>query len=59
MRDFKTIDEQIKILKDRKLIFINEETAKLNLMRYGYYEIINGYKDFMLKSKNPDTYKKG
>ena len=59
MRDFKTIDEQIKILKDRKLIFINEETAKLNLMRYGYYEIINGYKDFMLESRDPDVYKKG
>lgn len=59
MRDFKTIDEQIKILKDRKLIFINEETAKLNLMRYGYYEIINGYKDFMLESGDPDVYKKG
>lgn len=59
MRDFKNIDEQIKILRDRKLIFLNEETARLNLMRYGYYEIINGYKDFILKSKDPDTYQEG
>lgn len=43
-KEFKTIDEQIKILKDRKLLFENEEAAKQNLIRYGYYEIINGYK---------------
>lgn len=59
MRDFKTIDEQIQLLKSRNLIFLNEETARLNLLRYGYYEIINGYKDFILKNKNPDEYKKG
>lgn len=59
MRDFKSVDQQIEILRDRKLIFLNEETARLNLMRYGYYEIINGYKDFILENKNPDIYKEG
>ncbi|MDU2557457.1 MAG: Abi family protein [Anaerococcus prevotii] len=43
-KEFKTIDEQIEILRNRKLLFENEEAAKRNLMRYGYYEIINGYK---------------
>ena len=52
MKEFKTIDEQIEILKNRGLIFIDEEIAKKNLLRYGYYEIINGYKDFLLKPKN-------
>lgn len=59
MRDFKTIDEQIGLLKSRDLIFLNEETAKINLLRYGYYEIINAYKDFILEEKDPDVYKKG
>lgn len=59
MRDFKTIDEQINIQRNRGLIFLNEETAKLNLLRYGYYEIINGYKDFILEQKDPDIYKEG
>ncbi|MFM1580869.1 Abi family protein [Helcococcus bovis] len=49
MKEFKTIDEQIKILKDRDLLFDNEEDARNKLFRYGYYEIVNGYKDFILK----------
>lgn len=50
-KPFKTIKEQIQILKSRNLIFLNEETAKNALSRYGYYEIINGYKDFFLIKK--------
>ena len=53
MKPFKTIDEQIEILKDRHLKFINEEAAKSNLISYGYYEIVNGYKDYLLLSSNP------
>ena len=59
MKDFKTIDEQIKILEDRGLVFLNEETAKLNLIRYGYYEIVNGYKDPLLLETDSDRFKKG
>lgn len=33
-KPFKTIDEQIKILKKRNLVFLNEETAKNALSRY-------------------------
>lgn len=47
-KSFKTINEQVEILKDRGLIFISEEHAKVELLRYGYYEIINGYKDAFL-----------
>lgn len=59
MKDFKTIDEQIKILDDRGLVFLNVETAKLNLIRYGYYEIVNGYKDPMLLEPGSEYFKEG
>lgn len=55
-KPFKTIDEQIKILEDRGLSFKNKETAKRELTRYGYYEIINGYKDPFLETRDPDKY---
>lgn len=44
-KNFTTFEEQIKILKDRNLRFGSEETALTMLRRYGYYNIINGYKD--------------
>lgn len=47
-KPFKTIDEQITLLKSRNLLFQNEEYSKKLLLRYGYYEIINGYKLFLL-----------
>lgn len=55
-KPFKTIDEQINILaNERNLKIPNIESAKVALSRYGYYEIINGYKDnFMIDSKNDD-----
>jgi len=43
-KPFKTIDKQLKILKDRDLVILNENAAKKALQDYGYYEIINGYK---------------
>lgn len=55
-KPFKTIDEQIDILKNnRHLAFNNIEAAKDILQRYGYYEIINGYKTpFLNNPKNDD-----
>lgn len=44
-KDFTTFERQIEILKSRNLQFISEETALKALQRYGYYSIINGYKD--------------
>lgn len=43
--NFTDADEQITILKSRNLKFEDEELAKARLIRYGYYSIINGYKD--------------
>lgn len=60
-KPYKTIDEQVEILKERGLIFISEEHAKVELLRYGYYEIINGYKDAFLinNSSNKDRFIEG
>ncbi|WP_051221133.1 Abi family protein [Eremococcus coleocola] len=55
MKPFRTIDEQIALLKSRHLTFLSEEQARNNLSRYGYYEIVNGYKDLFIKDKSfPD-----
>lgn len=59
MKPFKNIDQQIQILKARNLKFANEETAKNNLMAYGYYEIVNGYKDYLLESDSSEKFKDG
>lgn len=54
-KPFKTVKEQIEILKSRNLLFHDEEAASKSLHRYGYYEIINGYKDnFMIDPTNDD-----
>lgn len=44
-KDFTTFERQIEILKERNLKFGSEETALAALRRFGYYNIINGYKD--------------
>lgn len=51
-KDFTTIDEQIRILKSRNLTFVSEETAAKVLQRFGYYNIINGYKDPYVENMN-------
>ena len=57
MKKFNNIDNQIKLLESRNLRILNEEKAKENLKLYGYYEIVNGYKNLLLK--DIDTYKDG
>lgn len=53
-KPFKSFDEQIEILKKRNLIFLDEEISKNYLKSYGYYEIINGYKQPFLKDPETD-----
>ncbi|MCP9317507.1 Abi family protein [Lactobacillus helveticus] len=54
-KPFKTTEQQIAILESRHLLFYDKETAAKNLERYGYYEIINGYKDnFMINPSNDE-----
>lgn len=55
-KEFKTIDEQIELLKSRGLKIENEDKLKWYLSSYNYQNFINGYNDlFMInedRSKN-------
>ena len=58
-KEFKTIEEQIDILKERNLI-INEEKAKEIFRGNNYYYLINGYKDLFLdKNSEEEKYIEG
>lgn len=55
-KPFKKTQEQINILKDRNLNIITTDSAKDSLRNYGYYEIINGYKQkFMIDPHNDEA----
>lgn len=49
MKPFLTLDEQIDILKDRKLHIDDVESAKTILSKENYYNMVNGYKKPFLK----------
>lgn len=56
-KPFKSINDQIEILESRNLIIANHESAKNALVRYGYYEVVNGYKDlFMVSNDDSDGF---
>lgn len=58
-KEFKTIEEQIEILKERNLV-INEENAKEIFKDNNYYYLINGYKDLFLdKNSKEEKYVEG
>ncbi|MCL30097.1 Abi family protein, partial [Listeria monocytogenes] len=46
---FKTVEEQIQILKSRNLNILDEKNAKRILQKISYYDIINGYNDIFLE----------
>ena len=46
LKFFKTLDEQIQLLRDRNLIIEDEEFAKNYLLSSNYYSIINGYSKY-------------
>lgn len=56
-KPFKNIDEQLEILKSRNLIIDNEISARTALLTYGYYEIVNGYKMFLLEELTEERFK--
>ncbi|WP_423983767.1 Abi family protein [Granulicatella adiacens] len=60
MKPFSDINKQLSILKSRNLTISDDNLARNSLMRYGYYEIVNGYKTFLLdSSSDTDQYKDG
>ena len=51
---FITYDEQIALLKERGLLVLNENAARSHLKQFGYYDVVNGYKEVFLKrDSNP------
>lgn len=56
MKPFKTIDEQIDILKSRGLTIDLDNTKEI-LFKEGYYNIINGYKDIFLENEDDEQFK--
>lgn len=58
MKPFKTIEEQIEILRERELNIEPDDVDNIKrlLLKYGYYNIINGYKDLFL-IENADLFK--
>lgn len=57
MKEFKNIDEQIEILKNRGLVFKDLNLAKRYLLTNNYYNIINGYGKYF--QNNTDIFIKG
>lgn len=55
-KEFKTIDEQILLLKSRNLQFNDEQAAREILKKYNYFDIINGTEGILLKSVRPKNY---
>ncbi|HFH6802636.1 TPA: Abi family protein, partial [Streptococcus agalactiae] len=46
MKEFKSLTDQLNLLKDRGLKIGDEEKAELYLLTNNYYNIINGYGKF-------------
>ena len=55
--EYISVDQQIQKLKSQKLSFSDEQTAKSILQTYGYYNIINGYRDpYIVREYDTKTY---
>ncbi|OUQ09076.1 hypothetical protein B5E92_01465 [Erysipelatoclostridium sp. An15] len=53
IREYKTFEQQIEILKNRNLIINDESMAKEILTIHNYYNVINGYKElFCCRDEN-------
>jgi len=56
-KPFKTLDEQIELLKSRGLAIDDEEKAKQLLLKSRYYNVVNGYASFIQSTS--DVYHQG
>lgn len=48
-KKFRTLPEQINLLKKRGLTFSDENKAKVSLIRKNYFDVINGFETLLLK----------
>jgi len=58
LKEFKTIDEQLNILKDKGLVVFDEEKTKKILLRENYF-FINGYRHIFFKSSKDKKFIEG
>ena len=58
IKEFKTLDEQIEILKNRGLVINDIDGTKRLLLRENYF-FINGYRHIFLKNRNGNDFIKG
>lgn len=56
---FKTLDEQIDLLKSRNLIIDDEQRAKDKLLNYNFYKVINGTRKYFIDSPGSYDYRDG
>lgn len=54
-KTFKTLDQQIEILKSRNMRFNDEESAKYVLINNSYYGIINSYRELFQQTKSTES----
>lgn len=57
-KTFKSLDEQINILRDKGLVINDEDYAKEVLLRENYF-FLNGYRHLFMKSKDKSRYIEG
>lgn len=51
-RPFKSLEDQIQVLKSRNLTITDEQVAKQKLLENNYYNVVNGYKSMFLRKDN-------
>lgn len=51
-RPFRSLDQQIDILREKGMLIDNEDYAKSVLSKIGYYTLINGYKNLFLRKND-------
>ena len=56
---FLTYEEQIALLKQRGLIISDDAEARHYLAYFGYFDLINAYKDLFLKTRRPEIFRPG
>lgn len=54
---FKTLDEQIALLKSRNLIIDDEKRAKDKLLNYNFYKVINGTRKYFIDDQGSYNYR--
>ena len=57
-KQFRTLDEQIEILRSKNLIINNEDYAKSVLLRENYF-FINGYRHLFMEPNNKKVFREG